>query len=47
VSIYLLLVRPFNVMRFLFGMKPKKREENQAVTAFPQVVAAESRRKVL
>ena len=51
VSIYLLLVRPFHVMRFLFGMKPKgkelKREENQAVTAFPRVVAAESRRKVL
>lgn len=54
VSIYLLLIRPFNVTRFLFGMKPKgkelKREGNRAVAAYalPEgVVAAESRREVL
>ncbi len=31
VGFYLLLIRPFNVMRLFFGMKPKKKAEQSAV----------------
>lgn len=37
IAIYLLLIRPFNVMRFLFGMKAKRPEsKNEHVRAIPR-----------
>ena len=44
VSIYLLLIRPFDVMRFLFGMKPKgaKLKDAHARAVRPHIAAEES-----
>jgi peptidoglycan/LPS O-acetylase OafA/YrhL len=42
VAIYALLIRPFNIMRFLFGMKPKQKSEQRLpVTAVKYAVQKE------
>ena len=39
VGIYVLFVRPFNITRFLFGMKPKLKVEKQVQVAVSKYVA--------